>query len=89
MGGSNVERVLIEAAVEASTFLEVRDPAVLKAVGDIVSPTALGLARVVAKQDPAFASRWKVAGADWMAQAHILHEALLFVLTPDGQRGDA
>ena len=83
------EQALITAGVIASSFLEIDDPTTLKAISDAVSVPALGLALLMVEMDASFASRWEAAGTDWMAQAAVLREALLFVLTPEQRRGDA
>jgi hypothetical protein len=79
---------LIEAAVIASSVLEVHDRAELEIIRRHVSTPALGLALAMVEHEAEFAPRWRAAGTDWMARAEVLRDAVLFVLTPEN-RGDA
>src|SRR3972149_3217135 len=53
------------------------------AVRACVPPKVLALAILVAEADVEFADRWAAAGTDWVARGALLHEALVFLLTPD------
>jgi hypothetical protein len=74
---------LAAAGAQAAMMLEVRDPAELATVERCVPPAVIGLALLMVEADPVFAPRWASAGTDWVARGEILHEALIFLLTPE------
>ena len=76
------ERVLIEAAVMAASFLEL-GPADLAVVDRCVPDAVVALALVTVEHDAAFGPRWRDAGDDWVERGTVLRDALIWVLTPD------
>jgi hypothetical protein len=79
----SVAVALAEAGTIASSVLEVRDARELEIVRRHASAVALALALLLLEFDTEFAPRWRAAGSDWMGQADVLHDALMFVLTPE------
>jgi hypothetical protein len=75
--------MLAAAGAITTGHLEVQDPAYLAIVRACVSPLVLALAVLVAEADVEFSERWAAAGTDWMTRGALLHEALLFLLTPE------
>jgi hypothetical protein len=73
---------LIEAGVMAAGWLEL-DPEDLAVVERCVSDAAIMLALLMVEADPSFGPRWTAAGYDVVARGTILHEALLWTLTPE------
>lgn len=63
--------------------LEIQDPADLATVRRCVLPSVIALALLMVEADAEFAPRWAAAGTDWLARGDLLHEALLFLLTPE------
>jgi hypothetical protein len=75
--------MLAAAGAIAAGGLEVRDPCDLATVRRCVPPAVLTLALLMAEVDVEYAERWAAAGTDWYARGALLHEALLFLLTPE------
>ena len=76
------DRAMIEAGAIAALFLEAT-PADLMVVERTVNTGALALAILFCEVDAEFHPRWVAAGADWVKQAEVLRDALLYVLTPE------
>lgn len=74
--------VLAEVAKLAVDVLEVREPVELEIVRRHVTPFALQAAWFMAETDPEWALRW-AAASDYSERAGIVHEVLLYLLTPE------
>ena len=85
MADLSYSEALAEAGAIAATMLEIRDPAQLAIVTMHASAPAIALAIVTVQSDPQWAQRWAEATAagDWNAQGAILHEAIVWLLTPE------
>lgn len=79
---------LADAGAQAAMMLEVDDPAELATIQRCIPPAMLGMAILMVEADSLFAVRWAAAGADWMVRGEILHEALLYLLTPEDGRSE-
>jgi hypothetical protein len=80
---STVVDALADAGAIAAMALEVKDPVELAIVERHVSSAIVGLALLMVEMDPSFSDRWAAAGDSWAARGTLLHEALLFLLTPE------
>lgn len=76
---------LAAAGAIAITFLEIEDPAELAIVQRCVPAAMVAMAVLMVEQDPAFKARWAAAGTDWLTRGELLHESLMFLLTPKGR----
>lgn len=74
---------LAEAAMRLMLMLEVDDPAELAIVERHASPAILAAALLMTEEDPEFAARWTAAGTDWAARGQVLHDAVMYLLTPE------
>lgn len=73
---------LAEAGATAAMFLQLGAED-LDVVRRCVVPAVVALAMVMVESDPEFGPRWTAAGKDWVERSHILHEVILWVLTPE------
>jgi hypothetical protein len=75
---------LATAGALAAMQLEVHDPDLLASITYHVPAHALALAICTVESDPEWAQRWAdaTAAGNWMEQGTILHEALVWILTP-------
>jgi hypothetical protein len=46
-------------------------------------PALFSIVMLTAQEDPEFAARWDTAGDDWLAQGHVLHDIVEWLLTPE------
>jgi hypothetical protein len=74
---------LASAGAMAAMSLEIRDPLLLTYVEASLPPAVVGLALLMVETDAEYSPRWTAAGSDWMARGQLLHEAILYLLTPE------
>jgi hypothetical protein len=74
---------LSAAGATAAMSLEIKNPLLLRYVEASLPPAVVALALVMVESDPEYAPRWTAAGTDWMARGQLLHDVILFLLTPE------
>jgi hypothetical protein len=70
------------AAVAAIGALE-QPRAVIEVVETACPPALFALAMLVVESEDDFGRRWKAAGDDWVARGEILHDVVVWILTPE------
>jgi hypothetical protein len=67
----------------AAMHLEIKDPLLLRYVEASLPPAVVSLALLMVETDAEYSPRWIAAGTDWMARGALLHEVILYLLTPE------
>jgi hypothetical protein len=67
----------------AAMHFEITNPLLLKYVEASLPPAVVGLALLMVETDAEYSPRWVAAGTDWTARGQLLHEVILYLLTPE------
>jgi hypothetical protein len=73
---------LASAGATAAMHLEIKNPLLLRYVEASLPPAVVSLALLMVETDAEYSRRWIAAGTDWMVRGQLLHEVILYLLTP-------